>query len=781
VDQGASGLQTGNSWADALTTLQDALQVTEACELWVAKGMYYPDQGSSQADNDRTATITLQSGVAIYGGFAGTETSRDQRNWETNVTVLSGDIDQNDVTDLNGVVTDTANIQGTNAYHVVTGAGVTETAVLDGFVITAGQANGDNWLDNHGGGMYGYESSPTLTNVTFSGNTAVGGGGMYIEHSSPILTNVTFRDNLVRGGGGIDSYESSPILTNVTFSGNTALEIGGGMANWSDSHPSLTNVILWGNSAPQGAGIFNADSVPQISCSDIQGCGSSGSWDSACGTDGGGNIVADPLFVDAANGNLRLQLTSLAIDAGDNTALPPGILTDLDSSPRFVDIPTVPDTGSGAPPIVDMGAYEAQYMDVTLSKAVLPSAAAPGEAITFTLAVSNTGSLPVTGIVVTDTIPAWLKGVTFSSTLTVTDSGSIPPFVWQVQDLALGQSGLITVNGMLAIPLAAGTYANTASISATDDFLAENNTADITFTVPNVKPIFTSTPVIAAAEDESYTYTATAQDDNGDTLTITATTLPDWLTIEDHNNSTATLSGTPTDADVGDHTVELEVIDSAGLPDTQAFTLTVAYDNDPPFFTSTPVTTATQDVLYTYTVTADDPDLILGDSLTITATTLPDWLTIEDHNNGTATLSGTPIDADVGDHTVELEVTDSAGLPDTQAFTVTVDYFNDTPFFTSTPLTTATQDVLYTYTVTADDPNLILGDTLTITATTLPDWLTIEDHNNGTATVAGTPTTDDLGEHTVVLRVVDRDGLSSTQTFTIAVWNWIYLPLVLRN
>jgi hypothetical protein len=93
-------------------------------------------------------------------------------------------------------------------------------------------------------------------------------------------------------------------------------------------------------------------------------------------TDGGGNIDADPLFVrdpdpgdgdwttpdDNDYGDLRLQPGSPAIDAGDNAAVPAGITTDLAGLPRFVDIPTVPDTGSGTPPIVDMGAYEAQYM-----------------------------------------------------------------------------------------------------------------------------------------------------------------------------------------------------------------------------------------------------------------------------------------------------------------------------------------------------------------------------------------------------------------------------------
>ncbi len=670
----ASGSGDCSSWANACS-LQTALAgASNGDEIWVKAGVHYPG-------SNRTYTFTLQSGVAIYGGFAGTENTRDQRDWTVNVTVLSGDIDQNDITEPNGVVIDTVNIQGENAYHVVTGSEVAETAILDGFFITAGQANGDypnwdgggmtNWnsnpilnnvtftgnFSNSGGGMANWHSNPILNNVTFSGNMAVAGGGMYNYSSNPTLTDVTFSANIggqgggmanwqtsdptlthvtfsnnsagaaggmynyqnsspmlthvtfsgnsadtigggmlndwidsnptltnvtfsgntaeVRGGGIANFYQCNPTLTNVTFSGNSAGENGGGMYNYDNSNSTLTNVIFWGNSAPNDAGIYNLISTPQISYSDIQGCGGSSSWNSTCGTDGSGNIDTDPLFVDSANGNLHLQLTSPAIDTGNNAVLSPDILTDLGGNPRFVDIPTVPDTGSGAAPIVDMGAFEAQYVDVTLSKAVLPTTAAPGQAISFTLTLANTGSIPATGIEVTDTIPAWLKGVSFTSTLTVTDTGNIQPYVWLVQDLVPGQGGSITVNGMLAVPLAAGTYTNTALISATDDLLAENNTAVITFTVTNIAPVFTSTPLIVAAENEPYTYTATILDDNGDTMTITATTIPSWLTIEDHNNGTATLSGTPTTADMDEHTVVLRVADNGELFNTQTFTITV--------------------------------------------------------------------------------------------------------------------------------------------------------------------------------------------------------------
>jgi hypothetical protein len=140
--------------------------------------------------------------------------------------------------------------------------------------------------------------------------------------------------------------------------------------------------ILWGNTSEvTGDQIYNIfSSYPTISYSLVQDSGgSAGSWDINLGNDGGGNIDADPQFVDA-NGpddivgtlddNPRLQLTSPAIDAGDNDAVPADTLDldgdldsaemlpyDLDGYPRCVDIP---DTGVGPGPIVDMGAYEVQ-------------------------------------------------------------------------------------------------------------------------------------------------------------------------------------------------------------------------------------------------------------------------------------------------------------------------------------------------------------------------------------------------------------------------------------
>lgn len=343
----AQGSGDCSSWGNACT-LQTALTgAVSGDEIWVKAGVHYPGTAGN-----RDATFELKSGVAIYGGFAGTETARNQRNPRVNQTILSGDIDQNDTnTDGNFIAEMPSAIQGSNAYHVVSGSLTDSTAVLDGFVITAGQANGSAY-DSLGGGMINDSGSPTLTNLTFSGNSADYGGGMYNfgenGNSSPTLTNVIFSGNTATYyGGGMynDSDYSSPTLTNVTFSGNSAY-IGGGMYNDGEySSPTLTNCILWGNTADYGSQMYSSLTSPSVSYSDIQG-----------GYAGTGNINADPLFVNAAGGNLRLQAGSPAIDAGDNAAVPGGITTDLDGLPRFAD-------GNGDTfATVDMGAYEAGAM-----------------------------------------------------------------------------------------------------------------------------------------------------------------------------------------------------------------------------------------------------------------------------------------------------------------------------------------------------------------------------------------------------------------------------------
>jgi parallel beta-helix repeat protein len=206
-----------------------------------------------------------------------------------------------------------------------------------------------NTADDGGGGMYNVvSSSPTVTNCTFSGNTADDGGGMYnVVSSSPTVINCTFSGNTAGDGGGMFNYSSSPTVTNCTFSGNSVFDFGGGMYN-SSSSPTVTNCILWGDSPDEISN--DSSSTLTLSFCNLQGGLSGGT------IDGGGNIYVDPLFVDAdgpdntlgtEDDNLRLSSGSPCIDAGSNAAVSAGVTTDLDLvGPRIVNC------------VVDLGAYE---------------------------------------------------------------------------------------------------------------------------------------------------------------------------------------------------------------------------------------------------------------------------------------------------------------------------------------------------------------------------------------------------------------------------------------
>jgi len=135
--------------------------------------------------------------------------------------------------------------------------------VFDGFTITGGTGTADPYGFMYGGGMFNDRSSPTVTNCTFSGNSAKGGGGMYNDHSSPTVTNCKFGANIANAGGGMYNRSSSPTVTNCTFSGNTGYSHGGGMIN-SQSSPTVTNCTFNGNTATRGGGMSTGGGTPTV-------------------------------------------------------------------------------------------------------------------------------------------------------------------------------------------------------------------------------------------------------------------------------------------------------------------------------------------------------------------------------------------------------------------------------------------------------------------------------------------------------------------------------------
>jgi predicted outer membrane repeat protein len=238
-----------------------------------------------------------------------------------------------------------------------------------------------NHSDFRGGATYIENGQAVFSGSIFRNNTAAHGAATLIRTGSGTFVNCLFSGNqAVSNGGAINmGYEAEGIFQNCTFSRNVAGGNGGAIMFSDSSGRGLltsSNSIYWGNTgfgAPERKQIHLPDGLVDINYNCIEG------WSGAFG--GVGNHGNDPLFADAdgpddiagtEDDDVSLMSGSPAIDAGSNDLVPADIADvdadgdtseqtplDLLGTLRFLDDPTVPDTGAGFYPIVDMGAIEA--------------------------------------------------------------------------------------------------------------------------------------------------------------------------------------------------------------------------------------------------------------------------------------------------------------------------------------------------------------------------------------------------------------------------------------
>jgi cysteine-rich repeat protein len=365
------GVRDGRSWATAFADVQsgvDAAGDRGGCEVWVGAGTYHIYQ-TGQDDS-----LWLRDNVAVYGGFAGDETARDQRDWLVNPTVWSG-ADPN---------------SQTMVYHVVR-ASLVSGAVLDGVTVTHGysplgggglqavdsylalancrfEANyadqaggavtllggqtaivGCTFVANttnlgnamRGGALMAEEADLTLNRSFFHGNASGSGGAVMVSGGVARLRNAVFVDNSAEQGGSAVALNAPGELTvtNCTFYANSG---AGGALSLSDAQAEVINTILWANTPSQ---ITSLNPNLPVSYSLVQG-----------GFVGTGNVDADPLFADVNLSDFRLQAGSPCIDAANGDAAP---TYDFDGLLR-VDDPDTPNTGAGNPDFADIGAFEYQ-------------------------------------------------------------------------------------------------------------------------------------------------------------------------------------------------------------------------------------------------------------------------------------------------------------------------------------------------------------------------------------------------------------------------------------
>ena len=312
VDGKYKGKENGTNWVKPFNTISEAITAaTPGDEIWVKQGIY-----------SISSTINVNKAVQIYGGFFGTEMWKEMRDWKKYLTVIDGQ----------------KNSSVGSCLHI------SANALVDGFTITGGYSVTTDCTVAGGSGITIVNASPSFINNTIIGNTALHcrGGGIRNISASPLIANCIFSGNIAESGGAIANiWHSNPQIVNCTFTGNSSA-YGGAIFNESSS-PVITNCILWGDKSKSE--IFNySDSTPKVRYSNIYG-----------GKSGTGNIDADPVFVNPADGDLHLQATSPCIDSGFKIAeiLP----IDINGKPRIAD-------GDGdCIDKIDIGAHEYQLPD----------------------------------------------------------------------------------------------------------------------------------------------------------------------------------------------------------------------------------------------------------------------------------------------------------------------------------------------------------------------------------------------------------------------------------
>ena len=252
------------------------------------------------------------------------------------------------------------------------------------------------------------------------------------------MTNSSIYSNTAGYDGG-DIFNGSPYgfagevmsMTNSTVVSNTTSGSGGGFYNWNSASVTLDNSILWGNSAPTGPQIYtNSTNRPTISTSDVQGSNGSGAgWNTILGSDGGGNIDIDPLFLDREYNNLRLDFSSPAIDTGSNADCP---ATDMDGLPR-------PSDGDGVSiQTCDMGAYEAGTLVCSVGDGSYNFPNQPGLNIMITTLGSDLACLYVDEMGINHPIATSING----------GDGTMSGRYWQIR--ALKSDSLTLATGYVA-------------------------------------------------------------------------------------------------------------------------------------------------------------------------------------------------------------------------------------------------------------------------------------------------------------------------------------------
>ncbi len=259
VNAAATGTNDGSSWANAYVDLQDALDnAASGSEVWVAAGTYSP--GGAVTDFFNVG----MPGQAIYGGFAGTETMLSQRDFVANKTILSGDVNEDDVAD------DFSANRTDNNYHVmwITDT-VTNSTIIDGFNIEHGNTVGATGAgnDRRSGGILCY-GSPIIRNCIFTQNYGYYAAALYPRGSTAdniLVENCTFTRNNGQFGGGV-YLVAAGVFNDCIFDNNFASRGAGAYSAGALTTFNNCSFKNSGGSDTRGAGLYGSTSITLNNC-----------------------------------------------------------------------------------------------------------------------------------------------------------------------------------------------------------------------------------------------------------------------------------------------------------------------------------------------------------------------------------------------------------------------------------------------------------------------------------------------------------------------------------
>ena len=483
-----------------------------------------------------------------------------------------------------------------------------------------------------------------------------------------------------------------------------------------------------------------------------------GSWNSSTTEDCNEPPVIDSFSAGSATEDIEYQLDIDATDPESDT-----VSFSISNAPSGMSI----DSGSGLITWTpENGVTASGTVTITASDGEQDGATPDTE--TFSLSVSAVNDAPqITSTAGTSAT----ESSQYSYSLSVTDvDNSSGQLSYALSNAPSGMS--VSSGGEVTWTPGNGvTTSGTVTVTVTDqEPLQDTEDFTISVTAVNTAPSITSTAGTSATEDIEYTYTLSVTDEdddnNGSDLTYELSSAPSGMEV----SSTGVITWTPVEGQGDASSITITVSDGGEDdvdPDSEVFSISVTLVNDAPSITSTASTSAIEDEEYSYQVTVDDPD-DSGTALNYSLTNEPAGMAVDT----SGLITWTPGNGDTTSGEVTLTVSDGgedSAAAAVQLFTISVSEVNTGPSITSTAITTATEDVLYEYTLgitDADDANN--GTDITFELSNAPSGMSV----SSTGVIEWTPTEGQTAANDIVITVSDggeSGAVAATQTFSITV------------